>query len=166
MARSSFEPRVSIVTGAGSGIGRAIAAELVARGSYVVIADLDVAKAQAVAGELGPRASAAVVDVADADAVRALVRDTVDAHGRLDVMVNNAGVAIGGLLEELDERHWQRAIDVNLRGVVNGVSAAYTSSSSGVSTKAGQSTLTRTPRLAASARSAVDRPTTACLVVV
>src|SRR6476619_2659178 len=125
MARSSFEPRVSIVTGAGSGIGRAIAAELVARGSYVVIADLDVAKAQAVAGELGPRASAAVVDVADADAVRALVRDTVDAHGRLDVMVNNAGVAIGGLLEELDERHWQRAIDVNLRGVVNGVSAAY-----------------------------------------
>lgn len=125
MARSSFEPRVSIVTGAGSGIGRAIAAELVGRGSHVVIADLDPAKAQAMAAELGAKASAAAVDVADADAVRALVRDTMEAPARLDVMVNNAGVAIGGLLEELDERHWQRAIDVNLRGVVNGVSAAY-----------------------------------------
>ena len=125
MARSDFHPRVSIVTGGASGIGRAIAAELVARGSHVVVADLDGAAAQRTAGELGPNASAATVDVSDAGAVAALVDATVAEHGRLDVMVNNAGIAVGGLLEELEERHWAKAIDVNLRGVVNGVSAAY-----------------------------------------
>ena len=123
--RKAFEPQVSIVTGAASGIGRAIAAELVARGSHVVVADLDADGAARAAAELGPLASAATLDVADAAAVTALVRQVVDEHGRLDVMVNNAGVAIGGLLEELDERHWAKALDVNLRGVVNGVTAAY-----------------------------------------
>ena len=124
-AIQSFRPQVSIVTGAASGIGRAIAAELVARGSLVVIADLDGAAAQTAARELGPSAVAATLDVADAEAVRSLVDAVVAEHGRLDVMVNNAGVAIGGLLEELDERHWAKAIDVNLRGVINGVTAAY-----------------------------------------
>ena len=123
--RKAFEPKVSIVTGAASGIGRAIAAELVARGSHVVVADLDAAGAVRAADELGPSASAVTVDVADAAAVTALVRSVAAEHGRLDVMVNNAGVAIGGLLEELDERHWAKALDVNLRGVVNGVTAAY-----------------------------------------
>ncbi len=123
--RKPFAPQVSIVTGGASGIGRAIAAELVARGSHVVVADLDGEAARTTAAALGPQASAATVDVADADAVRLLVEETVARHGRLDVMVNNAGIAVGGLLEELDARHWDRAIDVNLRGVVNGVTAAY-----------------------------------------
>ncbi len=125
MARKEFEPKVSIVTGGASGIGRAIAAELVARGSRVVVADLNAEKAEQTARELGDSASWAELDVADAAAVRDLVDRTVAEHGRLDVMVNNAGVAIGGFLEELDERHWDKAIDVNLRGVVNGVVAAY-----------------------------------------
>jgi NAD(P)-dependent dehydrogenase (short-subunit alcohol dehydrogenase family) len=124
-SRSDFTPQVSIVTGGGSGIGLAIAAELVARGSSVVVADIDPAKAQAAATRLGPAATPATLDVADADAVRALVDRVVAERGRLDVMVNNAGVAIGGLLEELDERHWAKALDVNLRGVIHGVTAAY-----------------------------------------
>jgi NAD(P)-dependent dehydrogenase (short-subunit alcohol dehydrogenase family) len=123
--RKAFEPKVSIVTGAASGIGRALAAELVARGSHVVVADLDADGAVRAARELGALASAAALDVADAAAVRALVGRVADEHGRLDVMVNNAGIAIGGLLEELDERHWAKALDVNLRGVINGVTAAY-----------------------------------------
>jgi NAD(P)-dependent dehydrogenase (short-subunit alcohol dehydrogenase family) len=123
--RNAFHPQVSIVTGAGSGIGKAIAAELVRRGSLVVVADLDSASAEQTARELGSSAVAATVDVADAAAVRALVDGVVAEHGRLDVMVNNAGVAIGGLLEELDERHWDKALDVNLRGVINGVTAVY-----------------------------------------
>jgi NAD(P)-dependent dehydrogenase (short-subunit alcohol dehydrogenase family) len=125
MRRSTFAPQVSVVTGGGSGIGRAIAAELARRGSHVVVADLDGRRAEQVAADLGDRGSAAEVDVVDADAVQALVALTAERHGRLDVMVNNAGVAIGGLLEELDERHWAKALDVNLRGVVNGVTAAY-----------------------------------------
>ena len=125
MRGKEFAPPVTIDTGGGSGIGRAISAELARRGSHVVVADLDGGRAEEVAAGLGDRGSAAEVDVVDAEAVRKLVATTTERHGRLDVMVNNAGVAIGGLLEELDERHWQRAIDVNLRGVVNGVSAAY-----------------------------------------
>lgn len=121
----AFEPKVSIVTGGASGIGYAIAAELVSRGSRVVVADVKGEAASRAATELGPLATAATLDVADAAAVTALVRKVVDEHGRLDVMVNNAGVAIGGLLEELDERHWAKALDVNLRGVINGVTAAY-----------------------------------------
>ena len=123
--REPFEPKVSIVTGGASGIGRAIAVELIARGSHVVLADIDGEAALRAATELGSLASAATLDVADAAAVTALVRQVVADHGPLDVMVNNAGVAIGGLLEELDERHWTKAVDVNLRGVINGVTAAY-----------------------------------------
>ena len=123
--RKSFEPKVSIVTGGASGIGRAIAAELLGRGSHVVLADLDLAAAEVTTRELGPWCSAVALDVADADAVRTVVQDVVAEHGRLDVMVNNAGIGLGGLLEELDQRHWDKAIDVNLRGVVHGVTAAY-----------------------------------------
>jgi NAD(P)-dependent dehydrogenase (short-subunit alcohol dehydrogenase family) len=125
LTRKAFSPKVSIVTGGASGIGLAIARELVDRGSHVVVADVDGDAASRAAAALGPRTSAACVDVADAAAVKALVDRVVDDHGRLDVMVNNAGVAVGGLLEELDEQLWSRAIDVNLRGVVNGVTAAY-----------------------------------------
>jgi NAD(P)-dependent dehydrogenase (short-subunit alcohol dehydrogenase family) len=123
--RREFEPKISIVTGGASGIGRAIASELVARGSHVVVADIDAEGAARTAADLGASASSAPVDVADAAAVTALVQRVVAEHGRLDVMVNNAGIAIGGLLEELDARHWTKAIDVNLRGVINGVTAAY-----------------------------------------
>lgn len=123
--RPPFEPKVSIVTGGASGIGRAIAAELIARGSHVVLADVNGEAAARTATELGVQARAVTLDVVDAAAVSALVQQVVADHGRLDVMVNNAGVAIGGLLEELDERHWTRALDVNLRGVINGVAAAY-----------------------------------------
>jgi NAD(P)-dependent dehydrogenase (short-subunit alcohol dehydrogenase family) len=120
-----FRPRTSIVTGGASGIGKAIAAELVARGCHVVIADVDGEAASRAADELGALVSAAEVDVTDPLAVAVLVDTVVTTHGGLDVMVNNAGIAVGGLLEELDDRHWDRALDVNLRGVVNGTRAAY-----------------------------------------
>ncbi len=125
MSRSEFRPQVSIVTGGASGIGKAIATELVALGSHVVIADLNGEAARRTASGLGGLASAATVDTSEHEAVTALVQQVVAEHGRLDVMVNNAGIALGGLLEELDHRHWDRGIAVNLRGVVNGVVAAY-----------------------------------------
>src|SRR4051794_2667001 len=117
--------RIAIVTGGGSGIGAALSRALSARGDTVVVADIDGASAQRVADELGQRATAAKVDVRDAASVQALVDDTVAAHGRLDLMVNNAGIAIGGDSLELTVAHWDRIIDINLRGVVHGMQAAY-----------------------------------------
>lgn len=125
MSRTTFRPQVSIVTGGASGIGLAIARRLVDRGSRVVVADLDPDKAQRAAADLGTLATAATVDVGDAAAVRDLVDETVARHGRLDLMVNNAGVAVGGLHEQLDQAQWDLALRVNLGGVINGVNAAY-----------------------------------------
>ncbi|MGY1706798.1 SDR family NAD(P)-dependent oxidoreductase [Geodermatophilus sp. SYSU D00697] len=117
------------MTGGASGIGRALGAALVRRGDDVVLADVDGAAAAEVAGQLtaaGPgTATGAEVDVREAAAVAALVDGTVDRHGRLDLMVNNAGIGMGGPTEQLAAAHWDRAIDVNLRGVVHGVLAAY-----------------------------------------
>ncbi|RTL67173.1 MAG: SDR family oxidoreductase [Pseudonocardiaceae bacterium] len=119
--------RVAIVTGGASGIGRALGAALVARGDTVVLADVDVEGATSAADAMrGPgTATAAALDVRDGPAVERLVHYTADAHGRLDLMVNNAGLGIGGPVDELTPAHWDRVVDVNLRGVIHGVHAAY-----------------------------------------
>ena len=122
-------PRIAIVTGGASGIGAAIGRALVARGDEVVLADLQHEAAERLAGELtaaGPGAARAVrLDVRDAGAVEEVVRDVHAAHGRLDLMFNNAGIGVGGEPEELSLEHWDRLIDVNLRGVLHGCRAAY-----------------------------------------
>jgi NAD(P)-dependent dehydrogenase (short-subunit alcohol dehydrogenase family) len=115
--------RTAIVTGGGSGIGEALCRALAGRGDTVVVADIDGANAERVAGEIG--GTAAKVDVRDAAAVQALVDDTMAAHGRLDLIFNNAGIGVGGDALELTVAHWDRIIDINLRGVVHGVQAAY-----------------------------------------
>ncbi len=121
--------RIAIIAGAASGIGRALASALVARGGTVVVADIDGDGVERAAHELarhGPGAATpAAVDVRDAAAVHALVQGTHERYGRLDVMVNNVGIGVGGEASELLLAHWDRVIDVNLRGVVHGVHAAY-----------------------------------------
>ena len=119
----------AIVTGGASGIGAALVRALVARGDDVVAADLDGPGAAAVAEAAtrrGPGTARGVtLDVRDADAVRAVVEEAHAARGRLDLVVNNAGIGVGGYVEDLTPAHWDRVIDVNLRGVVHGVAAAY-----------------------------------------
>jgi NAD(P)-dependent dehydrogenase (short-subunit alcohol dehydrogenase family) len=120
--------KIAIVTGGASGIGAALSLELVRAGDLVVLADVDAAGADTTAERLnaeGPgSAHFAQVDVTDAEAVASCVDHTVGAHGRLDLLVNNAGIGVGGSSLELDLAHWDRAIDVNLRGVVHGTHAA------------------------------------------
>ncbi|HXV92631.1 MAG TPA: SDR family oxidoreductase [Pseudonocardia sp.] len=120
---------MAIVTGGASGIGRALGKALVERGDVVVLADVDgegaALAAEALAPGGGGRATGVALDVRDAAAVESVVEETVRRHGRLDLMVNNAGIGMGGDAEELSVDHWDRVIDVNLRGVVHGVQAAY-----------------------------------------
>jgi NAD(P)-dependent dehydrogenase (short-subunit alcohol dehydrogenase family) len=123
-----FADKVAIVTGGASGIGRAIGEQLASHGARVVLADRNAEGAAQVAGGLvsaGHRASAATVDVIDASAVQALVQATAAAHGRLDYLFNNAGVAVAGEVRDMALADWDRLIDVNVRGVVHGVVAAY-----------------------------------------
>lgn len=115
--------RVAIVTGGGSGIGEALCRALAARGDSVVVADIDGASAERVAGDIGVRATASKVDVRDAGGVQALVDETVAQHGRLDIMVNNAGIAVGGPVLDLTVAHWDRIIDINLRAHIRAAKA-------------------------------------------
>lgn len=121
--------QVAVITGGASGIGLAIGAELVSRGATVVLADIDGEAATLAAATLakaGPgTATALTLDVCDGPAVVRAYQAIHQEHGRLDLAFNNAGIGIGGLAEELTLGHWDRAIDVNLRGVVHGVHAAY-----------------------------------------
>jgi NAD(P)-dependent dehydrogenase (short-subunit alcohol dehydrogenase family) len=123
-----FNGAVAIVTGAASGIGRALAEELSRRGSEVILADLQCELAQEVASGIcsaGGKATVKEVDVTDFSAIETLVRETVDRTGRLDYMFNNAGIGIGGEVWRYCIEDWDRIIDVNLRGVTYGVQAAY-----------------------------------------
>ncbi|MGY2875803.1 NAD(P)-dependent dehydrogenase (short-subunit alcohol dehydrogenase family) [Marmoricola sp. URHA0025 HA25] len=122
-----FSGRTAVVTGAGGGVGGALSRALVAAGATVVCADLDPAAAERTAASVaGPgTARAARLDVTDAAAVQALVDEVVEEQGRLDLIFNNAGITLLGETQDLTLAHWNTIIDVNLRGVVHGVVAAY-----------------------------------------
>ncbi|ORI24939.1 SDR family oxidoreductase [Rhodococcus sp. 1168] len=123
--RGRFVGRAALVTGAGSGIGAALAAALVKAGAYVVCTDLDQVAARRTAAALGPQARAEALDVTDPEQVLAAVDRVVAEHGRIDLIFNNAGITFGGEAEHLTLAQWNQIIDVNLRGVVHGIHAAY-----------------------------------------
>jgi glucose 1-dehydrogenase len=118
MAR--LEGKVALVAGAGGGIGGAGSEGLAREGASVVCADIDAAAAEAVAARIragGGRATSTALDVRDRGAVDAAVATTVRAFGRLDVLLDCAGVSHGGTFLDLEHGEWERVIAVNLTGM-------------------------------------------------
>lgn len=115
-----LEGKVALITGAGRGIGRAIAEAYVEHGASVAVTDVDETQARAVVDglgeETGARSLALHLDVADPDSVDRAVNRTVETFGRIDVLVNNAGIHLGHLLVDFPLDDWEQVFAVNVRG--------------------------------------------------
>ena len=119
--------KVVVITGASSGMGEAAARHLAAQGAAVVLGARRIERLEALVGEItaaGGRALAVATDVTDRAQVQRLVDAAVETYGRIDVLVNNAGIMPLSPLERLKVDEWDRMIDVNLQGVLYGVAAA------------------------------------------
>jgi NAD(P)-dependent dehydrogenase (short-subunit alcohol dehydrogenase family) len=120
--------RVAVVTGAGSGLGQAIACEMARRGAHVAALDLDGSSAEETAESInaaGGRSVGLTVDVANSESLDAAVSSAVETLGPLAIMVNNAGVLDGYQnVDEMDEDIWDRVIDIDLKGVYLGCKRA------------------------------------------
>lgn len=123
----NIEGKVVVITGASSGLGEATARLLSAQGARVVLGARRVDRIQALADEVtnsGGKALAVATDVTDRDQIKALVDAAVRTYGRIDVMINNAGLMPHSPLERLKVDEWDQMIDVNIKGVLYGIAAA------------------------------------------
>lgn len=121
---TTFEGRVAAVTGAASGIGRALAEELARRGAHLALADVDEPGLAETAGRCGGvKVTTRRLDVADRAAVFAWADEVVGEHGRVDLVVNNAGVALAGTVEGLKIEDLEWIVGINFWGVVHGTQA-------------------------------------------
>jgi len=123
-ARFRLDGKVAVVTGGGSGIGAATCRGFAEQGARVVVADINADGGQHVAAELGTSAVFWRTDVTDLASVQAAVGAAVERFGRLDVLVNNAGIGHVGSIQETDASDWTRLIAVNMTGVFHGSRAA------------------------------------------
>lgn len=120
---SKIDQTVTIVTGSSSGIGEAIARELAHAGGKVMLAARREDRLQELATELGDSVAYHVTDVTNVEQTRALVAATIEKFGQVDVLINNAGVMPVSPLLDLKVDDWNKAIDVNIRGVLHGIAA-------------------------------------------
>ena len=121
-----FNDRVAVITGGASGIGRATALALARLGSQVVIADLNdrrLSETEAELARFGQSVLAIHCDVARDDDMERLASTVLDRLGRVDILMNNAGVVLRGALEQISLSDWQWSLDINLLGVVRGIKA-------------------------------------------
>jgi len=124
---TTISGKVVVITGASSGLGEATARYLAERGATVVMGARRLERLEVLVDEItrrGGKASAHVTDVTDAAQVQALVDAAVEKHGRIDVILNNAGVMPHSPLERRKTDDWDRTIDVNIKGVLYGIAAA------------------------------------------
>lgn len=120
LSKFKLNNKVAVVTGGARGLGKAMAIGFAEAGANVVISDLLIDKAEKTAHEiekLGVKAIAIKVDVTDEDDVNKLVHDVVDKFGKIDILLNNAGICINSPTEEMTKKQWDDVINVNLNGV-------------------------------------------------
>lgn len=125
---TAFSGKTAIVTGGASGIGAELSRGLCSAGAHVVIADIDTDKSERLSNELGSKgcsSQAVYLDVRDYRQTCDVVNSVCEERGHLDLMFNNAGMAVGGKFQDIDADIWKKIVDVNLMGVVNGTQAAY-----------------------------------------
>lgn len=114
-----LEGKTAIITGAAQGIGREIALTFAREGADVVIADVQVEAAREIAAEMekiGRKALVVKTDVSNSEDVNRMVRATVDKFGKIDILVNDAGICVVKSLQELSEEDWDKQLDINLKG--------------------------------------------------
>jgi NADP-dependent 3-hydroxy acid dehydrogenase YdfG len=124
---NNIKGKVVVITGASSGLGEATARHLSAQGAIVVLGARRIDRLKSLADELtadGGKALAIAIDVTQCDQVKKLVDAAVQTYGRIDVMINNAGLMPSSPLERLKIEDWDRMIDVNIKGVLYGIAAA------------------------------------------
>ncbi len=115
--------KVALITGAAQGIGRAIATTLAQQGANVVVADIQLEKAETTAKEImaetGQKVIAVHVDVVDSASVKAMIDRTIDEFERIDILVNNAGITRDSLIMRMKEADWDLVLNINLKGTFN-----------------------------------------------
>jgi NAD(P)-dependent dehydrogenase (short-subunit alcohol dehydrogenase family) len=144
-----FSGKIALITGAARGLGRAAAVRFLERGATVAVHVRDIERAEAVARQLGAGAFPVAGDIADSTAVREIVDRTLDRCGRLDILVNNAALALSTRFEKISEDEWRRAMDVNvtapfllIRAVLPAMKAAGAGRIINISSTAGKSVST------------------------
>jgi len=122
---TSFQDRVAVITGAASGIGRALSLQLLDAGAVVYACDLNEPALQEMAETSRDRLIPVRLDVTDQAAVEATLSGAMATHKRLDYVFNNAGIVVGGAFENMDEAAWKKIVNINFWGVVYGSQQAY-----------------------------------------
>jgi NAD(P)-dependent dehydrogenase (short-subunit alcohol dehydrogenase family) len=123
-----FRDRIVFMTGGGSGLGKSISEALAREGAHVVVTDARAETATAVADAIvatGRSAEAHALDVRDAAVFQTLVAEVVARRGRLDFLFNNAGIGMAADVRDVTLEEWNHIIDINLKGVIHGIAAAY-----------------------------------------
>lgn len=123
-----YKDKIAVVTGGGAGIGKGLAEELASAGARVIVADIDMEKAGKTAEAInnaGGKAEPFKADVTIMEDIQKLADHAVSAFGRIDLMINNAGVALMGEVCEMGLEQFRRLVDVNIMGIIHGCRAAY-----------------------------------------
>lgn len=138
-----WENKIVLITGGGSGIGRALAKGVSNKGAKVFIADINIRAANKTVETCGKNAYAIELDVQDSDAFHQCMDFILKKFGRIDCFFNNAGIGVSGEVEEIPLQVWNRIIDINIRGIVNGIERVYP-----IMVKQGYGTIVNTASLA------------------